>query len=266
MDTLDTWMERHAPLLRALAADLGLEEGLVHQRLREALAPPPEHDPLLLLNLVIHELRSPLVTLRGYVEMMATGRLGPTTPLQEKSMKTALRSAATLEEVMETALYFTRLQRGRCAPNTQRVPLRRCLERPLRALADAAASKGLDLRQELPDDPEIALQADPEQLAVALRLLLDNAIKYTERGHVLLRAALHGATLRLRVEDTGVGIDPAQIPRAFLPFVRLHDQSRGLGLGLCVARGLLEANGAALHLESQPQQGARLWFDLPLAL
>lgn len=268
MDTLATWFVENDAALQALAQQHHLTTAQLHQRLRQALRPAPpsvDDDPeaLRLLHTLMHELRSPLVTLRGYVDMMARGRLGPTTPLQEQSMRTAQRNAAALEDQIETALHFARLQRGQCHIQKRDISLARLLERSLRFFDTQAERKQLSLHLEQPEQ-DLTLHTDPSHMERVLRLLLDNAIKFTSQGQVTLYAQLQGDLLRLGVRDTGRGFTPEQAEALFVPFAQLHPDDKGAGLGLTVAQGLLKNHQCSLHAESQPEQGSHFWFTLPL--
>jgi signal transduction histidine kinase len=272
MDTLTTWLEAHQDALQDLAQQQGMTAPQLHQRLRQALQPTPApvsapveepSDHLHLLHSLMHELRSPLVTLRGYVDMMAQGKLGPTTPLQEKSMRTAQRNAAALEDQIETALHFARLQRQQLHVQKRDISLDRLLQRSLRFFDTQAERKRISLQLQAPQENP-SLHIDPAHIERVLRLLLDNAIKFTDQGEVTLCAQVLEGKLRLGVRDSGRGIPADQLEAIFEPFTQVRDNDKGAGLGLTVARGLLEAHGCTLHLETQPGQGSYFWFDLPL--
>jgi signal transduction histidine kinase len=130
-----------------------------------------------------------------------------------------------------------------------------------------AQDKGLEWRSEIAGTlPEI--QADPDRLAQVLGNLLSNAIKYTSAGTISIQARVEGGQVVIVVADTGIGIAPAEQARIFEPFYRSDRDRRfpqGMGLGLSIARDLVEAHGGRLTVESTPGQGSRFSVWLPLA-
>jgi signal transduction histidine kinase len=110
------------------------------------------------------------------------------------------------------------------------------------------------------------IEIDPDRLAQVLGNLLSNAIKYTPAGGaVSFEAGLDNGDVRLRVSDTGTGIEPEEQGRIFEPFYRSQSDRfpEGLGLGLAIAQDLIEAHGGRLEVESQPGQGSQFTAWLP---
>jgi signal transduction histidine kinase len=113
------------------------------------------------------------------------------------------------------------------------------------------------------------LTADVQRVSQVVANLLTNAIKFTpEGGTITVRATLKGASVRLEVQDTGIGIAAEDLDKLFVPFSQLDMSStrsvRGVGLGLSITKALVEAHGGALGVESVPAVGSTFWFDLPL--
>jgi signal transduction histidine kinase len=148
------------------------------------------------------------------------------------------------------------------------VNLRRLLQEQCEAMQPLADERGLDLRGVCCDE-ELVVFADRARLAQVVRELLSNALRFTDRGYVQVRArALEGAVL-VEVQDTGPGIAAerqATLFHAFRPVAERNPQLRqGLGLGLSISRTLIDAMAGTLGVASKPGQGSRFWFTLPLA-
>jgi signal transduction histidine kinase len=122
---------------------------------------------------------------------------------------------------------------------------------------------GTDIPENLPE-----IYIDPERMAQVLGNLLSNALKYTPQGgRVLVTAGAHKSEAWYRVSDTGPGIDLVEQDQVFEPFYRSQKMQRfpqGLGLGLTIARDIVEAHGGMLELKSDPAQGSQLTVQLPL--
>jgi CheY-like chemotaxis protein/anti-sigma regulatory factor (Ser/Thr protein kinase) len=134
----------------------------------------------------------------------------------------------------------------------------------VRARQKPALQLGADLSAGLP----ATLRADEKRLRQVLLNLLDNAVKFTERGAVTLRVGPSGPhALRFEVQDTGSGMDTAQLSRLFQPFEQvggLEDRNRGTGLGLAISRQFVRLMGSEIHVQSAKGEGTRFWFDLVL--
>ncbi|MFO0574712.1 MAG: CHASE domain-containing protein [Polyangia bacterium] len=216
-----------------------------------------------------HELRTPLNAVLGFTELLLDGSLSA---LQQQHVR-AIRSAGeSLLGQVDAILAQARLAAGQLVLRRQAVALRELLSGALDKVREPAAQRGLRLSYSVaPRCPE-RIVTDPERLQQALGHLLQNAVKFTERGEVQLRAQLAGElaapSLRIEVEDTGIGISSEALPRLFLPFsqgdastTRCHG---GTGLGLSLSRHLIEELGGQVGVASEPGQGSTFWLQLPL--
>ena len=212
-----------------------------------------------------HELRTPLASLRGTVEVALRGDRSP------GEYRTVL--ASSLEEVQrlirlsEDLLLFSRVQAG-AEPVGERVELEPILLEGLDTGARLGQAAGVSVRIE--SAVPAVVRGDATALRRALVNLVENAVKYTPRGgKVELGLTTGDGAASLTVADTGIGIDPADAERIFEPFVRL-DAARsrdtgGAGLGLAIARSIVAAHRGMLLLESRPGSGSRFTIRLPLA-
>jgi CheY-like chemotaxis protein len=174
----------------------------------------------------------------------------------------AANDAAT--EMLNTLLDFSKLDAGVVKPQQRPFALQPLLHRLHTELAPLAESKGLVFRLR---DTRQVVQADPALVDMVLRNLLVNAIRYTERGGVLLGVRLRGAQAAIEVWDTGIGIPAHQHRQIFREFHQLgnpeRDRRKGLGLGLAIVDGLVRAMNVHLDLDSQVGRGSVFRLYLP---
>lgn len=195
---------------------------------------------------------------------MVTDELcGPVTPEQKDSLAKVDRNLGQLEGMVANLLEATRLESGQLVVRAQDVDLAPLVQR---ALEVAARGRDLTFVNQV---PSCRVHADPELVRQVLGHLLDNACKFTPPGGTVTVKAHPGAEVRVDVADTGVGIAPDKQARVFEKFSgteELDDTSRkGLGLGLHLARHLVERQGGRLRLASALGVGSTFSFTLPAA-
>ena len=216
------------------------------------------------MNIVSHDLRSPLVTMRGYVEMVMREALRTLTDAQRKGLGVALRNAINLSEQIDTLLDYSRLEQGRMEYVRAPVAVTPLIHKAVDAVQGAASSKHLALEVRVQVDEGLRVWADGDKLYRVVRALLINAVKFTEEGWIGVEVRAGQRVVEVAVKDTGVGISPEELPHIFASYYQVGrgERSRGTGLGLSVARSLVEGQGSALHVESEAGQGSRFYFSL----
>lgn len=213
-----------------------------------------------------HELRTPLGALHGFADLLAM-ELGPDASPDVKEFAETIRDKAKQTLTLVNDLFdLTHLDLGHVALSATPVPLG--------PLVDAAVEKARPLgRPEVATDVQVTghpvAVADPQRLASVLDNLLSNAYKFTHEGVVRVRAWQAGNRVALRVEDTGVGMSEAFLPRLFTPFVqedqRLNRDYNGTGLGLALAKRLVERMHGTVEVESLKDAGSTFTVWLPAA-
>lgn len=216
-----------------------------------------------LITAVSHDLRTPLASLRAMIEAVDDGVVSdpPTVARYVGEMR---RSATQLSTLVDDLFELAQLDAGAIEAETRRARLDDLVASALAAVEPEAHAKGLALTADL----GAAADADcSPRLARVLQNLLVNAVRHTPAdGTVRLHAERRGDRLSLEVEDTGDGIAPEDLPRIFEPFFR-SDRARsgaGAGLGLTLAKRIVEALGGRISAESAPAQGARFAVELPI--
>jgi CheY-like chemotaxis protein len=217
-----------------------------------------------------HEIRTPLTAVLGFTDLLARS---PLSPEQQEHVRIVRDTGKTLLTVVNDILDLSKLDAGKMSLERIPVELPALLKEALATVELLGAEKGLAFGLELDPGLPARVLSDPVRLKQVVGNLLANALKFTGRGGITLRARpLDGdeATVRVRVEveDTGIGIAPEHRPRLFAMFEQA-DQSTtrrfgGTGLGLAICKRLVEAMGGAIGVESQPGAGSLFWFELGL--
>ncbi|WP_342630813.1 response regulator [Marinobacter alkaliphilus] len=219
---------------------------------------------------VSHELRIPLQSVLGYANLLTD------TPLdqeQREYVSTLLNASESLSAIINDLLDISSMEAGKLELEAIPFDLRETLNDLIHMLGSRAREKGLALEMRVDENLPWAMIGDPVRLRQILLNLLSNAIKFTDSGHVLISIEVLGrkegnVRLRLAVEDTGVGINPEDIPLVYEPYVQLGQrfqrQLPGAGLGLTICRQLVDLMGGSMDLESRPGQGSTFWVELTL--
>lgn len=221
-----------------------------------------------LLERLGQELRTPLQALTDSCARLLEKMSCELPPQLRDELQRVNRSVQQLSDSVTRLLDVSSIESGTLEVCATPVDLRRVLQEQCEAMQPLAEERGLDLRAVCCDE-DLVVFADRARLAQVVRELLANALRFTDRGYVQVRArVLEGAVL-VEVQDTGPGIAPerqATLFHAFQPVAERHRQLRqGLGLGLSISRALIDAMAGTMGVASKPGQGSRFWFTLPLA-
>ncbi|MBX9635665.1 MAG: HAMP domain-containing histidine kinase, partial [Magnetospirillum sp.] len=208
-----------------------------------------------------HDLRQPVQSLLLLIEVMKIRLAG--TPMEKVTglMESALDA---LRLLLDSLLDISKLDAGVIAPSTEEVDLGALLDRLSEEYRVRAQDKGLDLRVVR---TTLTLKTDATLLERLLRNLLENALRYTPQGRILLGCRRGAASARLEVVDTGIGIAREHHDAVFEEFHQVgnaaRDRSQGLGLGLAIVRRLAGLLGGSVRVRSELNKGARFIVELP---
>lgn len=243
---------RLAERLRAQA----LELAAANQALREA-----DEEKARLAAMLVHDLRTPLTVLSATLEVVAEDARW------RDLLETARRSADEMARLIDETLELYRPGAGAPPLVTEEMAVTAVLEGPLREAGLVAARHGVKVEVQM--DVEVpAVRVDLGRMRRVLANLLTNALKYSPRGGtVRVRAAAEADTVVVAIEDEGPGIPPEDVPYLFDPYFQARNAARrpGSGLGLTVARRLVEAHGGTIEVESALGRGSRFMVRLPAA-
>ncbi|WP_321884713.1 hybrid sensor histidine kinase/response regulator [Paraburkholderia bannensis] len=212
-----------------------------------------------------HEIRTPLSSLVGNIELVS---MGPLQAEQRERVRAMQVSAEGLLQVVNDVLDFSRIDVGALSIAEAPGSLIELLERIASSHAREASKRGLDLHavfdRRIPDE----LSFDPVRVAQIVNNLLNNALKFTHSGKVVLRAHWRAQDIEIEVSDTGIGIPRDQQQGLFRPFSQATSNrfahARGTGLGLSICAKLCELMGGRITLDSTPDMGTRVSAHLPL--
>ncbi|MBK1873375.1 response regulator [Marinobacter sp. 1-3A] len=219
---------------------------------------------------VSHELRTPLQSVLGYANLLTD------TPLdqeQREYVQTLLSASEGLSSIINDLLDISSMEAQKLELEDIPFDLRETLNDLVHMLGERAREKGLALELRIDEELPWALRGDPARIRQVLLNLVSNAIKFTDSGHVLISIEVLGrredkVRLRLAVEDTGIGINPEDLPLVYEPYVQLGQrfqrQLPGAGLGLTICRQLVTLMEGSLDVESRPGEGSTFWVELSL--
>ncbi|MBN2982372.1 ATP-binding protein [Cohnella algarum] len=215
-----------------------------------------------------HELKTPLNAIVGIADTLLRGIEGPVTEKQAQNLAIILGSSRRLTHLVNELLDYSKMKHGDVALQRSRVDLKATVDSVIRIHTFLLGGKPISLVNGVPADFP-AVQADGNRLIQILHNLIGNAIKFTDRGEVAVRARAIGDAAEVRVSDTGIGIEASMQQRIFNDFEQVDPSEtrsyEGTGLGLSITRRLVELHGGEIRLESSPGQGSVFIFTLPRA-
>jgi signal transduction histidine kinase len=219
------------------------------------------------LAVMSHELRTPLTAIMGYEELLSDGITGPVTDLQRQQLGRINASARHLLGLIDEILTFARVDIGRERVRWESISVNETVNDGASLIESMATAKKLKFIIE-PLAEDQVIQTDATKFRQMLVNLLSNAVKFTERGEVRLTSSVRNGLLEIRIVDTGVGIDAANIETVFEPFWQVEQSATrkagGTGLGLSVTRKLARLLGGDVTVASRVGAGTTFLLTLPL--
>jgi len=217
---------------------------------------------------VSHDLRSPIASIQGYLETVQIKDGDLDEGERHRYVETALKNTQRLNTLVNELFDLSKLETKQVEPTVEPFPMAELVQDVVMHYRPQAEEEGVELRAEPPERSD-RVRGDIGLLERALFNLIDNAIQYTpEGGHVRVEVTHEGDRMSVGVHDTGPGIPEDDLPHIFERSYRVN-KSRdrdegGAGLGLAIARTILELHGATLEVESTVGEGTVFWFTIPV--
>lgn len=225
------------------------------------------------LSVASHELRTPISVINGFAEILIREKLGPLNDEQKRRMRKILMQAQRLTNIIDELLDLSRIRRGKLECKKQVFDLVPVLKACLDDQLIVCEQQGIELKDDIPDVlPDV--NGDLERVTQIVVNLINNAIKYTDRGGRVVLSAFHepgSPEVNVQIIDTGLGIDQEDQEFVFQEFFRAkNQQSRklsGSGLGLAIVKHLVEAQGGRVGVQSEGRgKGSTFFFTIPIAV
>ncbi len=223
-----------------------------------------------LLANVSHELHTPLVSIKGYTEMILKRKLGPLTPEQERGLGVALKNIDRLIELIDNLLSFSRMEKGETQLHLENVALWQLVDEAIELIGERVRRRNLTVTTQYETD-ELTVRCDRVKMGQVLTNLMTNAVKFNRDGGQITLTARRGPRgfLELDVADTGIGIPPEAQAKIFERFYQVDGSPRrryeGTGIGLSIVRDILRLHGCAIRVASEAGKGSIFTITLPLA-
>jgi signal transduction histidine kinase len=222
------------------------------------------------LNQVSHELRTPLAVIIGYIECITDGLYGEVETKHHEILQVVAKQSTHLKNMIDQILIYSRLEAGKQPIRIEELQLTKVVSDLKDTFEFLCRQKGIELCWELPRDDPLPIRSDATRLKEVVSNLLQNAVKYTDRGSITVRVgkSLSADSVMVEVQDTGMGISEQHLSGIFEPFMQVHKTSSensrgGIGLGLSIVRKHLEQIRGTISVESELGKGSVFRIVLP---
>lgn len=214
-----------------------------------------------------HELRTPLNSIIGFTGIILQGLAGPMNQEQTKQLTMVQNSARHLLALINDVLDISKIEAGELNITNEPVQIQKSIESVITTLRKTADDKGLEMKTVISPDTGF-IRGDPRRVEQILINVINNAIKFTEEGSVIVRSELRKPWVQISVSDTGIGIEKDQIDILFQPFHQIDTgttrKHEGTGLGLSISKKLVELHGGTITVESTIGKGSTFTVLLPI--
>ena len=219
------------------------------------------------VDMVSHELRSPLSSIRQQVSLLVDGLVGEINKKQNQILSRVQKRIDGLIGMINNLLDLSRIEAGRLVQQREKIVLPDIIESVVELIAPEAQTKGLKIEINL-DSQLLPIYADRQSMETVFTNLIANAVKYNrEEGKVIISAQNRGEFIEIKIGDTGVGLSKADLPRIFDKFFRIRTEYTrkvvGSGLGLPLTKAIIEAHLGSIKVESEPEKGTEFTVLLP---
>lgn len=216
-----------------------------------------------LLSMLVHDMKNPVMTSIGFLSRLLKEKAGPLTEKQKSNLELIMEDQRKLELLIKDFLYYSRLEDKYDKPVRAPFSMRDALDKEIASSKAEYDKKKVHVGfKKTGGDPII--NADTIMINRVITNLLDNALKYTNPGgRILVNMEDREKDILVQITDTGIGISDEHLPHVFDTFYRVHEDSKGSGLGLSIVKKIVEAHGGKIWVESKIGKGSTFSFTLP---
>jgi signal transduction histidine kinase len=214
-----------------------------------------------------HELRTPLNSIIGFTGIMLQGLAGPLNEEQHKQLSMIQNSSRHLLSLINDVLDISKIEAGQLELSPNPFLLKLSIDKILKLISPLAEKKGLSLKFDITEDIG-TINADQRRLEQVIMNLLNNAVKFTEKGNIHITCRTQDRLCILSVADTGIGMEQEEIPKLFQPFHQIDTgiarKTEGTGLGLSICKRILEMMNGSIIVQSEFGKGSIFTVSFPL--
>ncbi len=238
---------------------------ILHDITRESLIEEMKSE---FVSLAAHQLRTPLSAIKWITKMLLDEELGELNEEQKEFLEDSYESNDRMISLINDLLNVTKIEEGRYLYKLSVGDVTEIIKFVINSHKDAARKKNLKVIFNKPKRKIPPFKMDVEKIKIVIENLLDNAIKYTDKGKITIELKKIGNQVQISVSDSGVGIQKKHYPRMFEKFFRSPEvvkmETEGSGLGLFITKNIIEAHGGKIWFESQLNKGTTFYFTIPI--
>jgi signal transduction histidine kinase len=221
------------------------------------------------VNNVSHEFRLPLTIIQESLRQIAEGMFGDVNEEQRRYLNMSLKNTESLKTLVDNMLDISKIKKGKLELFKKHIDLGAIIKEVVFDFSPKARQKGLEIKVDL-HSPPLETLADKDKITQVLINLVGNAYKFTDKGLIEISALKNNGFIECSIADTGIGMSPKDLTYLFSDFYQISrwdgHQEKGTGLGLVIAKSIIELHNGTIHVESKEGKGTKFTFTLPIVV